>query len=171
MAAEPVEVPQVHGRPDSARDKLLSLGLIVAGQVLETISDKPSGTVVGSYPPAGSLVPPATSIQLAVSNAVEVPPVIGFSVEQAEEVLSEAGFRVSTSTEGDGGGYLVVRHQSPEGGFWVPRRSTVSLVLGAPEYAESGTASATARTASRATARATAGGTAAGRRRSRTSAD
>ena len=58
VAAEPVEVPQVHGRPDSARDKLLSLGLVVADQMLEAISDKPSGTVVGSYPPAGSLVPP-----------------------------------------------------------------------------------------------------------------
>ena len=149
VAAEPVEVPQVHGRPGSARDKLLSLGLIVADQVLEAISDKPSGTVVGSYPPAGSLVPPGTSIQLAVSNAVEVPSVIGFSLEQAEEVLSEAGFGVSTSTEGDGGEYPVVRHQSPEGGFWVPRRSTVSLVLGAPDYAESGRASETARSTTR----------------------
>jgi Putative Ig domain/PASTA domain len=136
VAREPVEVPRVPEGHAEARHTLTNLGLAVSDEVMEAISDKPARTVVGTDPPGGSLVAPATMITLVVSNTTEVPPVVGAPAEAAEEMLINAGFRVTAHMEGKAGGRLMVRSQTPEGGSRVPRHSNVSLVLAAPEYEE-----------------------------------
>jgi eukaryotic-like serine/threonine-protein kinase len=92
-------------------------------------SQQPSGTITGQAPGAGSLYHQGETLVVNVSAGpaeVNVPDVIGMSVQQATQQLQAAGFKVSVQSFGLG--------NNPNGRVWdyspvgqAPRGSTILL--------------------------------------------
>jgi eukaryotic-like serine/threonine-protein kinase len=92
-------------------------------------SSQPVGTITGQEPGAGSLYQHGETVVVNVSNGpaeVNVPDVIGMSVQEATQQLQAAGFRVQTQSFGLG--------NNPNGRVWdyspvgqAPRGSTILL--------------------------------------------
>jgi len=91
-------------------------------------SQQPQGTITGQQPPAGSLFQPGETITVNVSAGpaiVNVPYVIGDSVEQATQMLQAAGLQVQVNRYGP---FDKVFDYSPT--TTAPRGSTVTLDVG-----------------------------------------
>jgi beta-lactam-binding protein with PASTA domain len=91
-------------------------------------SQQPQGTVTGQQPPAGSLVRPGQTVTVTVSTGpavVNVPYVIGLTVEQATRQLRAAGFQVQVNTIGPFDKVFDYSPVTPS-----PRGSTISLDVG-----------------------------------------
>jgi eukaryotic-like serine/threonine-protein kinase len=92
-------------------------------------SQQPSGTITGQQPGAGSLYHQGETVVVKVSTGpaeVNVPDVIGMTVQQATQQLQAAGFKVSVQSFGLG--------NNPNGRVWdyspvgqAPRGSTILL--------------------------------------------
>ena len=70
-------------------------------------SQQPSGTITGQEPPAGSLYQQGETVVVNVSTGpaeVNVPDVIGMSVQEATQQLQAAGFKAQVQSFGLGGG-------------------------------------------------------------------
>jgi serine/threonine-protein kinase len=70
-------------------------------------SQQPSGTITGQEPAAGSLYQKGETVVVTVSSGpalINVPYVIGMSVQQARQTLEAAGFRAQVQSFGFGGG-------------------------------------------------------------------
>jgi beta-lactam-binding protein with PASTA domain/tRNA A-37 threonylcarbamoyl transferase component Bud32 len=70
-------------------------------------SQQPSGTITGQEPPAGSLYHQGETVVVNVSSGpaeVNVPDVIGMSVQEATQQLQAAGFQAQVQSFGLGGG-------------------------------------------------------------------
>lgn len=70
-------------------------------------SQQPSGTITGQEPPAGSLYQQGETVVVNVSSGpaeVNVPDVIGMSVQEATQQLQAAGFQAQVQSFGLGGG-------------------------------------------------------------------
>lgn len=83
----------------------------------------PEGTFVGQNPAAGTEVPLGSRIRLEVSDGTadppEVPGVVGLELDEAIDILHEAGYRVATGGRGVGGDESlrdIVLEQDPEAG-------------------------------------------------------
>jgi serine/threonine-protein kinase len=89
--------PLASHQAPAAQAKLTELGLKVT--VEERFDDEvEKGVVIGTEPPAGTEVEPQSEVKLLVSKGVkkvEVPNVIGQTVEEARAALEEAGFEVT----------------------------------------------------------------------------
>lgn len=130
--------PQQFDLPDvvdtdeaTARQKLESAGLTVTTKK-EHSSDHASGTVISTNPSSGTEVKTGDSVEMVVSQGVEmvdVPDVTGMSGSDARSKLEDAGFSV------DGGSWLddllnhTVTSQTPAGGagHQAPKGSSVEL--------------------------------------------
>ena len=92
-------------------------------------SSQPAGTITGQEPGAGSLYQPGETVVVNVSSGpaeVNVPDVIGMSVQEATRQLQAAGFQVQTQSFGlPGNANGRVWDYSPVG--QAPRGSTILL--------------------------------------------
>ncbi|WP_180357148.1 Stk1 family PASTA domain-containing Ser/Thr kinase [Streptomyces sp. TLI_146] len=99
---EMVKVPDVTGKPlDDAKKALADAGL-TPGAVTETFNeDVEQGSVVSTDPAAGAPRRADTAVALVVSKGapVEVPGVVGDSVEDATSSLKDAGLEVRIAPE------------------------------------------------------------------------
>jgi serine/threonine-protein kinase len=138
-----VEVPDVVGLArESAESTLNRAGL--GFTVREEESDEPPGTVIAQDPGADEVVDKGSRVQLTVARepeTVEVPNVIGFSRDTAEDTLRDAGLRpVVVEEETDDAAEVdQVLRQSPSPRDEVDPRSEVEIVVGvAPEEPQEG---------------------------------
>lgn len=93
----------------------------------------PRGTVIWQDPPAGTVLPPNSVVQLVVSagpSLVAVPDVIGMSLPQATKIMSAAGVRLgSVDTVAGGSERGIVLATRPTPGVGRPRGAPVALVV------------------------------------------
>jgi eukaryotic-like serine/threonine-protein kinase len=92
-------------------------------------SQQPNGTITGQEPAGGSLYQQGETVVVTISSGpaeLNVPDVIGMSVQQATQVLQAAGFQAQVETFGlPGGANRRVWDYSPVG--QAPRGSTILL--------------------------------------------
>ena len=93
----------------------------------------PRGTVIWQDPPAGTVLPPNSVVQLVVSagpSLVAVPDLIGMSLPQATKIMSAAGVRMGTvDTVAGGQESGIVLATRPSAGVGRPRGAAVALVV------------------------------------------
>ncbi len=117
----PTTVPDVRGLREAQAVAVLARAGLTA-QVRRQLDDQiAGGSAIGTNPKAGTGVSRGTSVTLLVSTASEVPRVVGLSVAQAQQVLTDRGLnsRVRRSLGGLGfiGGFSdQVISQSPQPG-------------------------------------------------------
>jgi eukaryotic-like serine/threonine-protein kinase len=133
-----VEVPDVINlERESAEATLNRAGL--GFTIREEESDADPGTVIAQDPAGGTVVDKGSRVELTVAKeqeTVEVPNVVGFSRETAEDTLRDAGLRPTVTEEetDDPAAVDQVLRQSPGSGSEVDPRSEVEIVVGvAPE--------------------------------------
>lgn len=128
----PVAVPDVTGlEEDQARTALEGAGLTV-GRV-EAVFDEEvdRGRVVGTDPEAGTDTARGDAVTLRVSNALTVPDVRDMPEDEAQEVLSEAGFTVvrdAPETDRRITDGRIVRSDPPAGRRVDPANAVVRIV-------------------------------------------
>ena len=132
---ELVDIPNLTSYSfDEAKDLLEGdrYGLKVKRQ--NTDSDQPKGRVLNSNPPPGTEVERGSTVTLIVSRGqVDVPNVVGQSVDAATKTLEDAGLKVSVQndpagTAPDG----TVTEQSREPGSMVAPGTTITLTVSRP---------------------------------------
>jgi serine/threonine-protein kinase len=118
-----------------ARERLTDLGFRVRMEGERSNPAVPRGAIVWQDPPPETVVPPNSSVQLVVSGGpapVNVPDVVGLSLQYAEGILEAAGMkvarvdRVTSGQEAD-----VVLSVRPPPGNGRPRGSSVELLVSA----------------------------------------
>ena len=123
-----VTVPNAVGLGQSdARSRLVDAGFTVT--TAQVFSDQPAGEVVAQDPAAGEKAAPGTKVRLNVSKGsgeVDVPSVIGTSLDEAQSDLVDAGFNPSVRRVASDQPVDTVVAQSPSGGT-APKGSTVRL--------------------------------------------
>ena len=129
-------VPRVLELPAAdARERLTALGFRVRMEGERSNPAVPRGAVMWQDPPPDMVVPPNSSVHLVVSDGpapVNVPDVVGLSLQYARGILEAAGLkvgrvdRVTSGQETD-----VVLSVRPPPGNGRPRGSTVELLVSA----------------------------------------
>ncbi len=104
----------------------------------EREGDEPKGTVLATDPAPGDSIAEGSTVTVFFSDGPEeVPDVVGLSQEEAEQVLSDAGFNVdvvqSSDTKKEKG---TVIDQSPDGGENASDGATVTIVVSSFEKEE-----------------------------------
>jgi beta-lactam-binding protein with PASTA domain len=93
----------------------------------------PRGTVIWQDPPAGTVLPPNSVVQLVVSagpSLVAVPDIVGMSLPQATKIMSAAGVRLgSVDTVAGGTERGIVLATRPAAGVGRPRGAPVAVVV------------------------------------------
>ncbi|GGX53645.1 serine/threonine protein kinase [Streptomyces minutiscleroticus] len=130
----PVEVPDVLGSDlDGAREALEEDGLEVKVSTRQVTSDEyGKGEVAEQSPAPGEQVAEGDTVTLTLSRGpetVEVPDVVGDSVDDARRALEEAGFEVREDRGLLGLFGDTVRSQSVEGGEEAPKGSTIKITI------------------------------------------
>ena len=88
----PVKIPGVGGMSEEkARDALEAAGLKVSGTTTRFDADVDGGDAITTEPGKDSEVPSGSEVELILSSAVEIPDLVGESVENAEQALRDAG--------------------------------------------------------------------------------
>jgi len=142
---EPVLVPDYTGIPLERAISRMANDRLKPGIIREIPSDQQLGNVVRHFPEHGMQVEPGTGIDLMVSQGpppeeirVRVPLLIGFSLQEAAEILRAAGLyagqlREQLSREREG----VVVGQDPPVHSLVPAGSVVDITFSVrDEFAE-----------------------------------
>jgi eukaryotic-like serine/threonine-protein kinase len=129
-----VNVPSLIGDSVAeARQALRKAGLKPGNTVSQSSDQFASGTVIDSSPSAGQPVPSGSAVTLVVSSGkpkVNVPDVTGENQQTAKADLTNAGFKVTTTTQqttSTPAGNVI--SQSPAGGTLALPGSTVDLVV------------------------------------------
>lgn len=130
----PVEVPELSGASvDDATAELEEAGLEVEIASKEVNSEFDKGLVAEQSPGAGKQVGAGDTVTLTISKGpvmVEVPDVVGDSVDEATRKLEAVGFEV----EEDRGilGFFAdeVKGQSVDGGDTAPKGSKITIEIG-----------------------------------------
>jgi hypothetical protein len=81
----------------AAGELIASRGLTLAANTTLT-SEEPIGTIVGSNPAAGTIVPVATAVTLLISAGIEVPNVVNLTFAEAAAAIDFVGLKVSGDT-------------------------------------------------------------------------
>ncbi|NLE79062.1 MAG: Stk1 family PASTA domain-containing Ser/Thr kinase [Rhodococcus sp.] len=124
----PVTVPDVAGMSeDEARAAFDAIGITVSSVKEKFSSEVPSGHVIDSDPRIGSTARAGGSATLTVSNAVEVPFLLGRSVDSAREELDRLGLDIKVTQVADTDASLVIT-QSPNSGNLVKPGSKIRIV-------------------------------------------
>ena len=129
---EEVTVPDVYlwGSADEAEAVLEEAGFSVS-RVHRNSDDYPPGTVIDQSPDGGTEAPygSTVTITVATSGGGTVPSVLGMSVGDAEERLSDNGYEanVVTQSEAGGGPSGVVWKQDPASGTSAGAGTTVTI--------------------------------------------
>ncbi|MEJ8668986.1 MULTISPECIES: Stk1 family PASTA domain-containing Ser/Thr kinase [unclassified Streptomyces] len=139
---ETVKVPDLEGyRLDKARTVLKDSGLEPGMETREFSDDIARGSVISADPGTGTKVRSGSAVALTVSKGtpVDIPDVIGGSLDDAKADLAEAGLKVKVAparvnSEFDAG---QVAQQSPTEGKQAAKGDTVTLTLSkGPEMIE-----------------------------------
>jgi len=124
--------PQLVVVPDLIGLNVAEVPGVLAGLGLVLGSQSGDGDVVRSQEPEpGSLVPPGNAVTISVETEVppdrlvEVPDLIGMTVDEAMAALTAAGLEEGNSLAGSG----IVKSQEPAAGTLVPVATAVSLSL------------------------------------------
>ena len=121
-------VPNAVGLTQSdARSQLVEAGFTVT--TAQVFSEQPSGEVVAQDPAAGEKVAPGTKVRLNVSKGsgeVDVPSVVGATLDDARSDLDAQGFKSSVTRVASDQPVDTVVAQSPSGGT-APKGATVRL--------------------------------------------
>ncbi|WP_399137692.1 Stk1 family PASTA domain-containing Ser/Thr kinase [Streptomyces sp. NBUA17] len=129
----PVDVPDVTGDDlDEARTELSEAGLKVKVAEKRVNSEHDSGQVARQTPEPGSEAAEGDTVTLTVSKGpqmVEVPDVVGDSVDDAKQRLEEAGFAVKEDRGLLGLFGDTVKEQSVEGGDTAPKGSSIKITI------------------------------------------
>jgi eukaryotic-like serine/threonine-protein kinase len=132
VVAGGLSVPNFVGEPLQAAQQWASANHVNLQQQQDQNSQQQAGMITGQEPAGGSLYQQGETVVVNVSTGpaeVNVPDVIGMSVQQATQVLQAAGFQVQVQSFGLGNGRGKVWDYSPVG--QAPRGSTILLdVLG-----------------------------------------
>ncbi|WP_432055236.1 Stk1 family PASTA domain-containing Ser/Thr kinase [Streptomyces sp. bgisy022] len=127
----PVDVPDVTGDElDDARAELEEAGLVVEVATERVTSEHDAGEVARQSPAGGREVAEGDTVTLTLSKGpemVEVPDVVGDSVDEAREKLTGAGFEVKEDRGLLGLFGDTVKAQSVEGGDTAPKGSTITI--------------------------------------------
>jgi eukaryotic-like serine/threonine-protein kinase len=124
--AEGLPVPNFVGQTYAVAQQWASAHGAKLQQQQDQNSSQPPGTITGQEPSAGALYQQGETVVVNVSTGpaeVNVPDVIGMSVQQATQALQAAGFKVQVQSFGLGGNR--VWDYSPVG--QAPRGSTILL--------------------------------------------
>ncbi|MFR9803315.1 Stk1 family PASTA domain-containing Ser/Thr kinase [Pseudonocardia sp. RS010] len=130
-----VAVPDVTGQSEDRATRTLADSGFTSVQTQEVDGAGEEGTVVGSNPSAGTRVAPGSTITLQVSrgNKVQMPDVVGQSVDDAVDQLRSAGIRnyqlQATQVQDSAQDNKVVR-SDPSAGRSVDPDDTVTLTVG-----------------------------------------
>ena len=125
----PVPVPDVSGGScDTATSALVAKRLTATCDQAfsETV---PVGQVIGTDPAAGTSAPRDSAVTVHVSKGperIQVPNVVGMTVEAASQRLQATGFQVAVPNYSPGG---KVKAQAPAAGNLAKRGDTVTLYL------------------------------------------
>ncbi len=129
----PIQVPDVTGEDlDEARSDLQDAGLKVTVAATQVNSDIDKGQVARQTPAAGGRLAEGDTVTLTLSKGpemVEVPDVTGDSVDDAEQALQDAGFRVEEDRGLLGLFGDTVKKQSVKGGDRAPKGSTIKITI------------------------------------------
>lgn len=129
----PIDVPDVTGNDlDSARQTLTDAGLKVKIAVEQVNSEYDKGKVARQSPGDGSQAAEGDTVTLTISKGpemVEVPDVVGSSVDDAHKTLEAAGFKVDEDRGILGLFGDTVKKQSVDGGEQAPKGSTITITI------------------------------------------
>ncbi|MCZ4639048.1 Stk1 family PASTA domain-containing Ser/Thr kinase, partial [Streptomyces rubrogriseus] len=129
----PVDVPDVTGDDlDEARAELEGAGLKVKTADERVNSEYDSGRVARQTPEPGGRAAEGDTVTLTVSKGprmIEVPDVVGDSVDDAKQKLEDAGFEVDEDRGLLGLFGDTVKKQSVDGGDTAPEGSTVTITI------------------------------------------
>ncbi|MEU9569593.1 Stk1 family PASTA domain-containing Ser/Thr kinase [Streptomyces massasporeus] len=130
----PIDIPDVTGSDEAdARSELTEAGLkvkIATERVTSSEYDK--GQVVRQSPAAGGPAAEGDTVTLTLSKGpemIEVPDVVGDSVDDARQALEGAGFEVDEDRGLLGIFGDEVKSQSVEGGQTAPKGSTITIKI------------------------------------------
>ena len=125
----PVAVPDAAGKSYDAAVAALQAKRFTATRVDDFSDTVPTGTVIGTDPPAGQLAPRDSQVVVHVSKGpqpVAVPNVVGASVEQASQALQASGLVADVQNFAPG---RTVKSQTPPAGTQVNKGTKVTLTL------------------------------------------
>ncbi|MFH9814209.1 Stk1 family PASTA domain-containing Ser/Thr kinase [Streptomyces sp. NPDC017230] len=129
----PVDVPDVTGDDlADARADLTEAGLKVEVATEQVNSEHDKGRVARQTPDPGSRAAKGDTVTLTVSKGpemIEVPDVVGDSVDDAKRELRDAGFQVDEDRGLLGLFGDTVKDQSVDGGDTAPKGSTIRITI------------------------------------------
>ncbi|MDG9691722.1 Stk1 family PASTA domain-containing Ser/Thr kinase [Streptomyces mutabilis] len=129
----PIDVPDVTGDDlADARAELTEAGLKVKVAEKQVNSEYGKGQVARQTPGSGSRAAEGDTVTLTVSKGpemIEVPDVVGDSVDDAKRTLKDAGFDVDEDRGLLGLFGDTVKEQSVEGGDEAPKGSTIKITI------------------------------------------
>ena len=100
---KPIKVPEVVGRSQREAVEKLEREGFVAGETRREPSCETAGRVVGQSPAPGARATPGSPVALVIAtpalDARPVPGVLGAELQEAEELLVRAGFRLAEVSE------------------------------------------------------------------------
>jgi eukaryotic-like serine/threonine-protein kinase len=140
LGPERYKVPDENGKPyDEAATDLTTIKLVV--KRMDVYDDNmPSGNVLATDPPAGSVVAPRTQIVVKVSKGkapISVPNLIGLDLATAQAQLQQLGLAVLVNQKQSDKPANQVIDQTPAPGAGVEQAATVTLTVsqGPPQVA------------------------------------
>lgn len=129
----PIDVPDVTGDDlDSAKQELQGAGLKVKVSAQQVNSEYDKGKVARQTPAGDGRAAEGDTVTLTVSKGpvmVEVPDVVGDSVDDAHQQLEAAGFQVDEDRGLLGLFGDTVKKQSVDGGEKAPKGSTITITI------------------------------------------
>ncbi|MFI8239720.1 Stk1 family PASTA domain-containing Ser/Thr kinase [Streptomyces sp. NPDC085866] len=129
----PVDVPDVTGDDlDEAKQELEGAGLKVIVSTEQVNSDYDKGQVAEQTPVGDKQAAEGDTVTLKLSKGpemIEVPDVVGDSVDDATKALEAAGFQVEKDQGLLGLFSDTVRKQSVDGGEKAPKGSTITITI------------------------------------------
>ncbi|WP_262059865.1 Stk1 family PASTA domain-containing Ser/Thr kinase [Streptomyces sp. STR69] len=128
-----VDVPDVTGEDlDDAKSDLQEAGLTVKVSDTEVTSEYDAGQVAQQTPAGDSQAAAGDTVTLTLSKGpemVEVPSVVGASVDAATKLLKESGFKVEEDRGLLGLFGDTVKKQSVDAGEQAPKGSTITITI------------------------------------------
>jgi beta-lactam-binding protein with PASTA domain/tRNA A-37 threonylcarbamoyl transferase component Bud32 len=126
-----VAVPSVLGQSAASAGSILAQkGLTVGSQSQGCPAAYQNGTVAAQSPGAGDNIPPNSSVNLVISNCVQVPSVVGQSASSAQTALTNAGLNVNSTNDTTCANNAQpgnVDSQNPAGGSQVASGGTIVI--------------------------------------------
>ncbi|MGW7240297.1 Stk1 family PASTA domain-containing Ser/Thr kinase [Streptomyces sp. NPDC054804] len=129
----PVDVPDVTGDAlDDARQELQEAGLKVTVSATEVTSEYDQGQVARQTPAGDAQAAEGDTVTLTLSKGpemVEVPNVVGATVDDATKLLEQSGFRVKEDRGLFGLFGDTVKRQSVDAGEQAPKGSAITITI------------------------------------------